>query len=368
MRERGLARALARRGGLALPALVVLWGCGGGGFVTPTPVPTPTPGPPAASVDPLRDAAGASGKWVGAAVQSGYLASEPDYVAALARHFSYLTAEYEMKWDPIQRERGVFDFSGGDAIVAFAESNAMRVKGHALVWHGATPAWVEALSPRDLRREVAKHIATVAGHYRSHVAAWDVVNEAVADDGSGLRDTVFARGLGPDYIADAFRMAREADPKALLFYNDYDAEGAGAKSDRVYELVKALREKGVPIDGVGLQMHVDATSYPQPADMAANMDRLAALGLLVNISEMDVRIRNASGSTAQRLDLQKRVYHDIVAACVAEPRCHAVTFWGFTDKHTWIDEFFGADDPLLFDADYRAKPGFFGVQDAFSGR
>jgi endo-1,4-beta-xylanase len=353
--------------GRVLVVLVTLAACGGSGD-NAAPTPTPTPGPPAASVGPLRDVAAAGGKWVGAAVQSGYLASEPDYVAALGRHFSYLTAEYEMKWDPIQRQRGVFDFSGGDAIVAFAEANGMRVKGHALVWHGATPSWVGTLSPRDLRDAVANHIRTVAGHYRDHVAAWDVVNEAVATDGSGLRDTVFLRGLGPDYIADAFRTARQADPQALLFYNEYDAEGKGLKSDRVYELVKGLKQGGVPIDGVGMQMHVDATSYPQPSDIAANMQRLVSLGLLVNISEMDVRIRTASGTTAQRLDLQKRVFHDIVTACAAEPRCHAVTFWGFTDKHSWIDSFFGADDPLLFDNAFRAKPAFFGVQDAFLGR
>ena len=353
--------------GRILPLIVALAACGGGGGNAGS-TPSPTPGPPAASVGPLRDDAAAAGKWVGAAVQSGYLASEPDYAATLSRHFSYLTAEYEMKWDAIQRERGVFDFSGGDGIVAFAEANGMRVKGHALVWHGATPSWVGTLSPAELRVAMANHIRTVAGHYRDHVAAWDVVNEAVATDGSGLRDTVFSRGLGPDYIGDAFRTAREADPGALLFYNDYDAEGKGPKSDRVYELVKALKQGGVPIDGVGLQMHVDATSYPQPADIAANMQRLVALGLLVNISEMDVRIRTASGTTAQRLDLQKQVFHDIVAVCAAEPRCHAVTFWGFTDKHSWIDAFFGADNPLLFDEGYRAKPAFFGVQDAFRGR
>jgi endo-1,4-beta-xylanase len=178
---------------------------------------------------------------------------------------------------------------------------------------------------------------------------------------------VFSRGLGPDYIGDAFRLAREADPSALLFYNEYGAEGAGAKSDRVYELVKGLKEMGVPIDGVGMQMHLDATSYPQPADIAANMQRLVALGLLVNISEMDVRIQSVSGTLAQRLELQKRVFHDIIAACVAQPRCHAATFWGFTDKHTWIDSAFGPDSPLLFDENYRAKPAFFGVQDALLG-
>src|SRR5258708_29048113 len=117
-----------------------------------------------------------------------------------------------------------------------------------------------------------------------------------------------------------------------------------------------------------MQMPVEATSYPQPAAIAANVQRLVAVGLLVNISEMDVRIRTAPGTTAQRLDLQRRVFHDIVAVCAAEARCHAVTFWGFTDKHSWIDAFFGADNPLLFDESYRAKPPFFRVQAAFLGR
>src|SRR5258708_17200012 len=232
---------LVREAGMGLiPVLLVaLAACGGGGDYA-VPFPTPALGPPAASVAPLRDSAATAGKLVGAAVQSGYLASEPDYAAALSRHFSYLTAEYEMKWDPIQRERGVFDFSGGDAIVAFAQANGMRGKGHALVWHSATPSWVGTLSPSELHDAMINHIHTVAGHYRGHVAAWDVVNEAIAADGSGLRDTVFSRGLGPDYIADAFRAAREADPGALLFYNEYDPQGKRANSHRVYHLLNPL--------------------------------------------------------------------------------------------------------------------------------
>jgi endo-1,4-beta-xylanase len=301
-------------------------------------------------------------------VQSSLLATEPQYAAAAARHFNYLTAEWEMKMDPIQRVQGQYDFAGADAIVAFAEANAMEVKGHALVWHGATPAWVGGLTPANARRVVEEYIRTVVGRYRGRVAAWDVVNEAVADDGSGLRDTVFLQKLGPDYIAEAFRIARAADATAHLIYNDYGGEGLGAKSDRIYELVKDLRARRVPIDGVGLQMHIEAGGYPQPADLAANVRRLADLGLIVNISEMDVRIRGVSGSTAARLDAQRRTYHDIVAVCVAAPRCHAVSFWGFTDRYSWIDSFFGTDDPLLFDDAYLAKPAFFGVQDAFLGR
>jgi endo-1,4-beta-xylanase len=243
----------------------------------------------------------------------------------------------------------------------------MRVKGHALVWHGATPRWVEALSPPELRIAFEDHIRTVAGHYRRRVYAWDVVNEAIDDSQAGLRSTVFSRGLGPDYVAEAFRLARRADPEAQLIYNDYGGEGLNRKSNDVYDLVKDLKQRGL-VDGVGLQMHISAASLPPVAEIAANINRLADLGLQVNISEMDVRVRDVAGDAATKLQRQRQVYRDVVAACVAQPRCEAVTLWGFTDAHSWIDSFFGADDPLLFDEQYRAKPAFFGVEDAYLRR
>jgi endo-1,4-beta-xylanase len=140
------------------------------------------------------------------------------------------------------------------------------------------------------------------------------------------------------------------------------------KSDRIYELVQGLRAQNVPIDGVGLQMHITATNPPGEASVAANMRRLASLGLSVNISEMDVRIRDVPGTPQVRLDVQKAVYHDSVRACVAEPACSSVTFWGFTDAHSWIDRQFGADDPLLFDDQYAVKPAYYGVLDALARR
>jgi endo-1,4-beta-xylanase len=304
---------------------------------------------------------------VGAAVTSGLLESDPVYAATFARHFDAVTAEWEMKWDPVQREPGVYDFEGGDRIVGFADAHGMQVKGHTLVWHEATPAWVEELSPPELRIAFEDHIRTVVGHYRGRVAVWDVVNEAIDDDGR-LRDTVFLRGLGPGYIAEAFRRAREADPDALLVYNDYGGEGLNVKSDAIYALVKGLKESGVPIGGVGLQMHISATGYPPAADIAANVARLADLGLVVNFSEMDVQIRNLAGDLASRLQRQREVYRQVVGTCASDAGCHAVTFWGFTDAHSWVDGFFGEDDPLLFDEQYRAKPAFFGVEDAYLGR
>ena len=356
---------------LGCAGLLALTACGGGGGFGPTAVPTPAatpvPGPPWNEVAPLREAAAGSGRLVGAAVFSSRLGSDPVYTASAARHFGVVTAEWEMKWDPIQKTPGVYDFSGGDRIVAFAEAHGMKVRGHALVWHGATPVWVDALSPPELRIAFEDHIRTVAGHYRRRVYAWDVVNEAIDDGRSGLRSTVFSRGLGDDYVAEAFRLARRADPDAQLVYNDYGGEGLNRKSNDIYALVKDLRQRGL-VDGVGLQMHISAAGFPPVADIRANLQRLADLGLQVNISEMDVRVKDVAGDAAAKLERQRQVYRDVVGACMAVPRCDAVTFWGFTDAHSWIDATFGADDPLLFDEQYRAKPAFFGVLDALLGR
>jgi endo-1,4-beta-xylanase len=296
-------------------------------------------------------------------VQSALL-TNGQYSGVVSREFNYLTAEYEMKWNVAEPAPEMFAFGAGDAIVGYAASQGMRVKGHTFIWHGATPSWVNALSPGDLRVAVERHIRTVGGHYRGRVHAWDVVNEAVADDGSGLRDTVFRQKLGDGYIAEAFRLARDADPQARLFYNDYGGEGMGAKSNRIYDLLRNLLAAGVPIDGVGLQMHVSATNRPPDASIAANIRRLADLGLTVHISEMDVRINNVPGTPDTRLEVQRATYHDIVRVCVMEPRCEAITFWGFTDAHTWIS----GDSPLLFDARYAPKPAYSGVLDALRGR
>ena len=350
---------------VALVSVVGFAGCGGD--TTGSSSPTNPTAPPIATtpsgmqVDPLRDAARASGKLIGAAVQSGLLA-DGRYSAVLGRHFNYLTAEYEMKWDAIEHTRDSNDFRAGDAIVGYGQATGMQIKGHALIWHGSVPPWVGSLSAADLRVAFETHIRTVAEHFRGRVYAWDVVNEAVADDGSGLRDTVFRQKLGDQYIADAFRIAHQADPQARLFYNDYGGEGLSQKSNRIYDLVQSLRMQGVPIDGVGLQMHVTASNPPSEASISSNMQRLASLGLSVNISEMDVRIRDLPSQT--KLEMQKSVYHSIVGVCVAEPRCDAVTFWGFTDAHSWIDAQYGADDPLLFDDQYGAKPAYYGVLDA----
>ena len=335
-------------------------GCGGGGSPVSPSVPTPPPGTPS---DTLKAAAAEAGRLVGTAVQATLLAN-PQYSAVVDREFTYLTAEYQMKWNVIEPAPGALDFGPGDAIVDYAMSRGMQVKGHTFIWHGATPSWVNGLSTADFRTAFERHIRTVAARYRGRVHAWDVVNEAVADSGTSLRDTVFRQKLGDGYIAEAFRIARDADPQARLFYNDYGGEGLNPKAERIYQLVLDLKSNGVPIDGIGLQMHLSANSRPSDAEIAANMSRLAGLGLVVHISEMDVRINNVGGSDQARLEAQRATYRDVVRVCRMEPRCEAVTFWGFTDAHTWIS----GDRPLLFDAQYAPKPAYYGVLDALRGR
>jgi endo-1,4-beta-xylanase len=352
---------------LIVTVALALAACGSKASPTSPTSPSP-PSVPVADPDPLRAAASAAGKLVGTAIQSSYL-GDARYTGVLTRHFDYVTAEYEMKWDPIEKTRGAEDFSGGDAILSYAAAHDMKVKGHALVWHQAVPSWVGGLSATDLRIELERHIRTVASHYQGRVLAWDVVNEAIDDsNGFALRNSIFYQKLGEGYIADAFRTARAADPQALLFYNDYSGEGLGGKSDAIYNLVRGLLAQGVPIDGVGLQMHVRAASPPSDASVAANMRRLAALGLRVNISEMDARIGDIGGGTPANLDTQRAVYRSMVSVCVAEPACQSVTFWGFTDAHSWIYNTYGPDAPLLFDAQYAPKPAFYGVLDAFMRR
>jgi endo-1,4-beta-xylanase len=354
-----------RTAAAGLAALLSAGGCGSSG--SPSQAPSAAPGAEhARQAPPLRTAAAASGRLVGAAVTASLLQSDPDYAPVLARHFNYVTAENELKWRSIEAERGHRDYAAADQIVRFALSNGQSIKGHTLIWHEYVPDWFEALPPDQARQAVESHIRATVGRYRGQIATWDVVNEAIEDGGAGLRDTPHLRKLGPDYIAMAFRLAHEVDADALLTYND-TAEGLGAKSDAVYALVRDLVQRGVPIGGVGLQMHLDVLTAPSPREIADNMRRLGELGLRVNISEMDVRIAGISGDPG-RLEEQRRVYHDVVAVCLAEPACDAVTFWGFTDAHSWIDWFFGPDDPLLFDDAYRVKPAYNGVLDALTGR
>ena len=192
------------------------------------------------------------------------------------------------------------------------------------------------------------------------------MNEAVGDN-SALRDSIWLRGIGPQYIDMAFQWAHEANPQARLFYNDYGGEGLGRKSDAIYALVKGMLQRGVPLDGVGLQMHISLDRYPNPQDVLANMRRLAALGLEVQITEMDVKTQDDARPMQAKLAAEAQLYGAMLHTCLSVTSCTAFVMWGFTDAHSWIPAYTGhADYPLIFDTQYRPKPAYFALKNVLS--
>ena len=343
------------------------------------PAPAPETGNASAMTSPapeLRPAAAAAHRRVGTALMSGRL-DDPRVRTLVARNFDSLTPENEMKWETIEPSPGVFSYAGADKLVAFAAANGIRMRGHTLVWHSQLASWVKRLPPSELHAAMLRHVRTVAGRYRGKIAAWDVVNEALADGPSGeLRSDSPFTALGPTFIEEAFRAAHEVDPDAQLFYNDYEIEGEGSpKSEAAFALCKRLVEAGVPIAGVGMQMHVDPRHWPSADTIRRNMERYAGLGLRVEITEMDVPVGEIPGSVDQKLQRQREIAHDIVAACVGVERCAAITFWGLTDRDSWLEDphwgalrGHGPHRALLFDGSYRPKPIVLGVLDALAGR
>jgi len=317
----------------------------------------------------LAAAAKYADRLMGAAVQEGPLQNEAVYASTLAAQFNAVVPENAMKWGVLQpTNQDTWNFAAADAIVNAARANGQKIKGHTLVWHQQLPSWVnDSMTTKQLRKAAANHIKTTVKRYKGKVAAWDVVNEAVADDGSGLRDTIFLRKLGSGYVAEAFNKAYEYDSKAKLYYNDYGIETINAKSDAVYSLVQGLIEAGVPIDGIGMQAHISAQSAPSVDALKANFQRFVDLGLTVHLSELDVRVSDVPGDRNRRLAVQKQVYQRVVQACAEVEGCIAVATWGFTDKYSWIDSFYGPDDPLEFDDSYGKKPAFYGIIDGFVG-
>jgi endo-1,4-beta-xylanase len=316
----------------------------------------------------LRESADRAGILIGAAVRPSVF-KEAAYSQTLSHEFNMIEPENDLKWSAVRRRQDAFDFSGGDAVVAFARAHNMKVRGHCLVWDHDHPAWLAQshFAPELLSQLLKDHITTEMKHYAGQVFAWDVLNEAVDEKGQ-LRDSIWYNrpgiGLsnrGTAYIEQAFRWARAADPGTLLFYNEAEAEGLGGKSDAIYAMLKDFKQRGVPIDGVGLQMHIAQLDF-DPAPVQANIARLTALGLQVHITELDVSLPVRSDGTASSEDLQRQaeIYRGIVRACLQNIGCTAIQTWGFTDKYSWIgSQSHGTrGGALLFDRSYRPKPAY----------
>ncbi len=274
-----------------------------------------------------------------------------------------------MKWWVVRQNAGTFDFREGDEIVRFAQAHRMKVRGHCLVWDHDNPAWLAHghFTPEQMSHLLQEHITTVMKHYAGQVFAWDVVNEALDENGHPKDSPWFNQpgvGLsdkGTGYVEQAFRWAHEADSHALLFYNENGGEGMNRKSDAIYAMVKDFKRRGVPIDGVGLQMHISNLDLDTAA-IAANIARLTTLGLQVHITELDVSLPVDSGGIARNDDLvrQAEVYRGIVRACLQSLGCTAIQTWGFTDKYSWIGSHsHGTQGAALpFDRAYKPKAAY----------
>lgn len=295
----------------------------------------------------------------GAAVSAKAAREDDAYLRAFVSTFTSMTPENEMKWAIVHPDRDRYAFGDADALVDLARGTGKRVRGHTLVWDQQLPRWMtrQEWEPAELRDVLTEHITEVVSHFRGRVAQWDVVNEPLLPSGR-LKADLFARVLGPGYIATAFRAARAADPKARLFLNENGSENGGPKQDALVTLAARLRRHGVPIDGVGLQDHTVAGKAPDAGRLGATMRRFTRLGLDVEITELDVAMP-PGGSQA----VQARDYANSARACVAEPRCTGLTVWGVTDRWSWI----GADKLALpLDENARPKPALASVQRALS--
>ena len=299
----------------------------------------------------LGASAAATGRYFGTAVAANKL-SDSVYSGILDREFNMITPENEMKWDATEPSQGQFNFTSADQIVAHATAHGQRMRGHALAWHSQQPGWVQSMSGTALRNAMINHITNVATHYKGKIYAWDVVNEAFSDNGDGSRRQSNLQATGNDWIEVAFRTARAADPAAKLCYNDYNTDGVNAKSTAVYNMVKDFKARGVPIDCVGFQSHINSAS-PVPSDYQANLQRFADLGVDVQITELDI----AGSGTAQAT-----TYAKVVQACLGVARCTGITVWEIRDSDSWR----ASDTPLLFDSSGNPKAAYTAVLNALN--
>ena len=309
-------------------------------------------------------------------------------VALVKREFNTISPENVLKWALVHPQPDRYDFAPSDAYVAFGERNGMFVVGHTLVWHSQVPAWVfqdaqgQPLSRDALLARMKEHIHTVVGRYKGRIKGWDVVNEALNEDGT-LRETPWLKFIGPDYIAKAFEYAHEADRSVEVYYNDYNLDYA-AKRDGAVRLVRSLLDRGIPVRAIGSQEHLKLTT-PSAAAVDSSIRAFAALGVKVNLTELDIDLlppatRNTGADVSMRAgpapnlnpyaaglpdSMQQalaRRYEDLFRVYLAnQDAIDRITFWGVADGESWLNGWpvpGRTSYPLLFDRQLKPKPAY----------
>ena len=309
----------------------------------------------------LGQLAVAQGRYFGSATDD---LSDPRYTAILGSEFGQITVGNAMKWDAVEKSPGSFDYTRADSFVAFAKAHNQTVRGHTLVWHSQLPGWVSSVPANQLLGVMRNHVTNEATHFKGKVVHWDVVNEAFEGDGTRRR-SVFQEKIGDSYIAEAFKAARAADPGAKLYYNDFDIEGVNAKSNAVFDLVKSMKAAGVPIDGVGMQAHLEIGKIP--STLQRNIQRFADLGVDVAITELDIRM--PMPRTTAKDNQQAADYATVVKACLAVKRCVGITIWDVSDKYSWIPSVFpGTGAALPYDENFGKKPAYTAIAEALGAK
>jgi len=310
-------------------------------------------------------------------------ALQTDEAQLILQQFGSLTAENAMKMGPIHPEENRYNWAGADSIAAFAKRNKLKLRGHTLCWHSQTPRWFfttaagDTVSKEVLLQRLKEHITAVVTRYKDVIYAWDAVNEVISDNPNEFyRNSAFYRICGDEFIAKAFEYAHAADPKAILFYNDYN-EINPVKREKIIRMIKDLRAKGIPVHGIGLQGHW-AVSEPSREQLEKTLEDFSKLGLPIQITELDISIYPKEHNARER----KAADYDTVFSAEKEAKqvemyklCFelfrkykksitGVTFWNISDRSSWLDNFpvrGRKDYPLLFDKNLKPKKAFYAV-------
>jgi endo-1,4-beta-xylanase len=300
---------------------------------------------------------------VGVAVEPEKLFRGGSYQQKTLLHFNSITPESTFKMHLLRPSEMYYHWPEADALLAFAEKQKLHFHGHTLIWGEHLPPWLEAYTG-DFTLLMKEYIETVVSRYKGRIPAWDVVNEAFDDDGN-LKENIWKQKIGPNYVSLAFQYARAADPGALLFYNDYNMESRSKKLNAITSMLRDFKAANVPIDGIGLQMHV-SHNYPTDRQIIGAINAAAQTGLLVHISEMDVTVNSNNNVSKPHFNLmkeQKKRVETIVKAFngVAAGQRYGITVWAVSDADSWLRaQKNGLDWPVLLDDNYEIKPAFCG--------
>ena len=328
---------------------------------------------------PLRNRAAVKGLIYGAATQKYMLSSNTEFATNFAQECAMLVPEDELKWKNLRPSPNSFDFTRSDWLAQFARTHNMLFRGHTLVWHARLPKWFKTTVNRQIAEQLMlKHIKTVVGHYAGQIHSWDVVNEAVFpkhERADGLRNTRWLKFLGPDYIDIAFRAAAEADPQALLVYNDYgmeyDTPKDEAKRTGVLKLLERLKSQGTPVQALGIQAHLwGGETRFNARKLKTFLEDVAGLDLKILITELDVTDKQLPLDINVRDRLVAGIYEDYLSVVLDEPAVIAVLTWGLSDCYTWLSERQPRRDaapvrPLPFDTEVRPKLAWNAIARAF---